>query len=35
MNAAAPPCPYARIGGGGTIRALADRFYDLLQSDPA
>lgn len=35
MNAAAPPSPYARIGGDPPIRALADRFYDLLQSDPA
>lgn len=35
MNAAAPPSPYARIGGDRPVRALADRFYDLLDSDPA
>lgn len=35
MNAAAPPSPYARIGGDPPIRALAGRFYDLLQIDPA
>lgn len=35
MNAAAPPSPYARIGSDRPIRALADRFYDLLESDPA
>lgn len=35
MNAAAPPSPYARIGGEPVVRAIADRFYDLLESDPA
>lgn len=35
MNAAAPPSPYARIGGDLPIWALADRFYDVLESDPA
>lgn len=34
MNAAAPPSPYTRIGSDRPIRALADRFYDLLESDP-
>ena len=35
MNAAAPPSPYVRIGGEPVVRAIADRFYDLLESDPA
>ncbi len=39
MNAAASPnapmTPYVRIGGEPVVRAIADRFYDLLESDPA
>lgn len=35
MNAAAPPSPYVRIGGEPIVRAIADRFYDLLEQDVA
>lgn len=35
MNAAAPPSPYARMGGSDTVGALVNRFYDLLESDIA
>lgn len=35
MNAAAPPSPYARIGGEPIVRGIVDRFYDLLEHDPA
>lgn len=27
--------PFARIGGHATLRAITDRFYDLMESDPA
>jgi len=27
--------PYDRLGGKATIEAIADRFYDLMDSDPA
>lgn len=27
--------PYERIGGHDTIRAITDRFYDLMDEDPA
>ena len=27
--------PFAWIGGEGVVRALADRFYDLMDQDPA
>jgi hemoglobin len=43
MTAAAPsreapncePTPYDRIGGEATVRRLADRFYAIMDSDPA
>ncbi|WP_420142194.1 group II truncated hemoglobin [Sphingomonas sp.] len=36
MNAPPPdgPTPFERIGGDTRVRALADRFYDLMESDP-
>lgn len=27
--------PYDRLGGAGAVRALVDRFYDRMDSDPA
>jgi len=27
--------PYDRIGGSGVLRRITDRFYDLMDSDPA
>ena len=35
QRAAAPATPYARIGGDAGVRALAERFYDLMDVDPA
>lgn len=35
MNAAAPPSPYDRLGGAPVVAAIANRFYDLVESDPA
>jgi len=29
------PTPYDRIGGEPTIAAIANRFYDLIEQDPA
>lgn len=31
---AAPATPFDRIGGHETLRAIADRFYDLMESEP-
>lgn len=31
----APMTPFERIGGHATLRAITDRFYDLMDSDPA
>jgi hemoglobin len=30
-----PATPYERIGGGDAVRALVDRFYDVMDVDPA
>ena len=35
QRAAAPATPYARIGGDAGVRALVERFYDLMDVDPA
>jgi hemoglobin len=29
------PTPYERIGADGGVRALVERFYDLMELDPA
>jgi hemoglobin len=29
------PTPYDRIGGGDNVRGLVERFYDLMDLDPA
>ena len=29
------PTPYQRLGGDGGVRALVDRFYDLMVLEPA
>lgn len=29
------PTPYERIGGDVVVRSIANRFYDLMDSDPA
>lgn len=34
-GAAAGPTPYERLGGDGGVRALVDRFYDLMDLEPA
>jgi hemoglobin len=34
-GAAASPTPYERLGGDGGVRALVDRFYDLMDLEPA
>ena len=31
----APATPYARVGGDARVRALVDRFYDLMDLEPA
>ena len=38
MNAPQPkpePTPYERLGGEAAVRALVDRFYDLMDLEPA
>lgn len=30
-----PQTPYERLGGRETLRGIVDRFYDLMDSDPA
>ena len=34
-DAAAAPTPYARLGGAEAVRALVDRFYDLMDLEAA
>lgn len=34
-NGAAPPTPYQIVGGDGVIVQIAERFYDIMDSDPA
>jgi hemoglobin len=31
---ARPPTPYQLIGGEAMVRRIADRFYDIMSSDP-
>lgn len=35
MSEAAAPTPFERLGGEPGIRALVDRFYDLMELEPA
>ena len=36
MNPAPPAAtPYGRLGGDAAVRALVDRFYDLMELEPA
>ena len=30
-----PATPFDRIGGHGVLRAITERFYDLMEQDPA
>ena len=32
---ASPETPYQRIGGAAVIEAITERFYDVMDSDPA
>jgi len=34
-TATVPTTPYERLGGQPTLRRIVDRFYDLMDSDPA
>ena len=34
-DAAAQPTPFERFGGEARVRALVDRFYDLMDLEPA
>jgi hemoglobin len=34
-NAPTPITPFERLGGQTTLQAIVDRFYDLMDSDPA
>jgi len=34
-NAAPPVTPFDLIGGHATMQAIVDRFYDLMEQDPA
>ena len=35
MTATAAPTPFERLGGESGVRALVDRFYDLMDLEPA
>lgn len=35
ITATASASPYARIGGLAALRQITDRFYDLMETDPA
>jgi hemoglobin len=35
VQAKAPTTPYEMIGGAPVIQSIVDRFYDLMESDPA
>ncbi|MGC4075563.1 MAG: group II truncated hemoglobin [Rubrivivax sp.] len=35
MSEAAAPTPFERLGGEPGVRALVDRFYDLMELEPA
>lgn len=34
-NETIPDTPFHRLGGHATMQAICDRFYDLMDSDPA
>jgi len=34
-DTAAAPTPYERLGGDAAVRALVERFYDLIDREPA
>jgi len=35
VNGPTPMTPYALLGGEGVVRWLVDRFYDIMDSEPA